>query len=157
MPTYSTTNSKEVRAIAEALRGGSSHPIPKLEVWRCTKHDLTALMIADGDSCTRLTPGKCCGSWDQRLTRFPLTEAVWDNLLHELKSLSRRERPKRSKPIAKAKKRHAKGCPGCGRSDVKIRSLFDSTRWPHKCPHGQPCSGGSTKRVKPCPQCLAAS
>ena len=35
----------------------------KLTIMQCRKHDFWAISVDDDGGGTRITPGKCCGSW----------------------------------------------------------------------------------------------
>lgn len=44
----------------------------RLEVVRCYEHGFYAVTIRDGNGGVRLTPGKCCGSWNETVVSWKL-------------------------------------------------------------------------------------
>lgn len=62
-----------------------------LSILRCAKHGYNAIAIEEQDgSGLRVTPGKCCGSW-QTVQRWPLSESMVAEIKLQLPGLSHEE------------------------------------------------------------------
>jgi len=60
-----------------------------IALYRCTQHKFDALMLetANGNTCTRMTPSKCCGSWNKRVKRWhisPSNAGDWADRMEEI-------------------------------------------------------------------------
>lgn len=54
-----------------------------LSINRCRQHGQTAICLGNGETGTRLTPSKCCGSWSE-VEHWKLSPRDIDNIVDEL-------------------------------------------------------------------------
>jgi len=62
-----------------------------LSIDRCPRHSFMAVSINDGNGGSRLTAGKCCGSWSS-IKSWSLTAKGIDEIVKELKSYKKKAR-----------------------------------------------------------------
>lgn len=49
---------------------------------RCKRHGYYCIEFGDDNGGTRMTPGKCCGSWTE-IKRWKLSPRQWDEIINE--------------------------------------------------------------------------
>ena len=53
-----------------------------LMIDKCNKHNFWAISIGDENSSTRLTPSKCCGTWQEQ-KRFKIDRRMCDEVIEQ--------------------------------------------------------------------------
>jgi len=65
----------------------------ELSVWKCSAHNFVCVDIGQKDeSSLRITPSKCCGSWNTKLHSFRMSEYDLGRAADEFRKLARKLR-----------------------------------------------------------------
>jgi hypothetical protein len=81
-------------------RIGWEEGVMKLVINRCNRHNFWSVSIEDEDGGTRITPGKCCGSWST-VKEFNLSASDWRDIEKEARlAAEAMENPMPTNPAA---------------------------------------------------------